>query len=112
MNLSMIRGDTKFFKFQRKDASGDVITDAPDQMFFTVKEMSLPDDYLIQKTIEDMAMDENGVWRFSIMPEDTDELVPGRYRFDLQITADNVKTTVAIGQFTIEDEVTFASNEV
>lgn len=113
MNISVIRGDTKLFKFERKDSSGETITDTPASIFFTVKEEDLPDEFLIQKTIDDMQMDEDGVWRFTLAPEDTDEMEVGTYKFDIQITSqEGVKTTVAIGAFRVTEEVTFASNEV
>lgn len=101
------------FKFTRKNSSGEIIKDTPASIYFTVKDVDLPDEPLIQKAIGDMQMDEEGVWRFALEPDDTDGLEVGKYKYDIQITStEGVKTTVAIGQLAITEEVTFAVNEV
>ena len=35
--MKMRRGDTKFYKFQRKDKNGEVITEKAEKVYFTVK---------------------------------------------------------------------------
>ena len=110
--MQLIRGDTKMYRFQRKRADGAIITDTPDSLYFTVKRDYTKDEAVIQKKLDDMDMDEDGTWHFRIEPEDTDGLKYKTYVYDIQVTQDGVKTTIAKGDFTVEEEVTFAENEV
>lgn len=110
--MKQIRGDTKKYKFQRKRADGTVITDRPDSLYFTVKKSyndSLP---VLQKTLNDMTLDQDGTYHFTIEPEDTDGLKYKTYVYDIQVSQNGIKTTIAKGNFIIKEEVTFARNEV
>ena len=110
--MKQIRGDTKRYYFQRLNADGDPITERPDKLYFTVKKKTTDKVVLIQKTLDDMQVDDDGTYHFTIEPEDTDELKYMNYVFDIEVITDGVKTTIAKGGFTIEDEVTFAEDEV
>ena len=55
-----------------------------------------------------MVFDEEYYYRFVIEPEDTDNKEYGKYKFDVQIEHDGVKSTLALGDFEIQEEVTFA----
>lgn len=110
--MQQIRGDTKKYYFQRKDKDGGVITEQPDSLYFTVKKTVFDKTPVLQKTLEDMTVDENSVYHFTIEPEDTDNLEYKNYVYDIQVVQDGVKTTIAKGSFIIEEEVTFAENEV
>ena len=112
MDLSIIRGDTKFYKFQRKNKNKEVILEKADKVYFTVKKNSQVKDVVFQKTIEDMLFDEDGTYHFVIEPKDTDGQDYDKYRYDVQVEHDGVKKTIAIGIFEIKEEVTFAENEV
>ena len=50
--MEIIRGNTKYFKFQRHYCGGAVITEPPDKMYFTVKYDSNIEEFLIQKTLD------------------------------------------------------------
>lgn len=110
--MKMRRGDTKFYKFQRKDKNGEVITEKAEKVYFTVKKNFIAKEVILQKTIEDMVFDEDYYYHFVIEPEDTDNKEYGKYKFDVQIEHDGVKSTLALGDFEIQEEVTFADNEV
>lgn len=110
--MKQIRGDTKKYKFQRKKADGTVITDRPDSLYFTVKNSYNDPLPVIQKTLNDMTLDQDGTYHFTIEPEDTDNLKYKTYVYDIQVTAGGIKTTIAKGNFVIKEEVTFARNEV
>ena len=110
-NLSIIRGDTIPLKFQRKDNEGNVIMIEADKAYFTVKKNVSQTNVLIQKTLDDMTLDEEGVYHFTILPEDTDGLDYGTYVYDLEIIQNEIVTTISRGEFIIESEVTFAENE-
>lgn len=109
--LQMIRGDTAKYKFQRLDAAGQVITTMPDFLYFTVKETVNKLAIVFQKTLDDMTVDQDGTYHFTIDPKDTNGLQYGDYAYDLEVIADDIKTTIAIGTFTIKPEVTWAQNE-
>lgn len=110
--ISQTRGDTRKYKFQRKNADGSVILNVPNKMFFTVKQDFTDDKVLIQKRLpDDFEIDEEGFWHFTIEPEDTNDLNYGDYVFDVEVITDGVKSTIAKGGFVIEPEVTFADDE-
>lgn len=109
--ISQPRGDTWGYKFQRFDFDGDVIMDRPDEMYFTVKNCFHDKDFVIQKTLADMYIDEEGFWHFTITADDTNNLAFGVYDADVErIVSGDVKT-LATGTFTLTEEVTYASNE-
>lgn len=111
--LSMRRGDTKVYKFQRTGPDGKVIREKAAKIFFTVKRTNLPNEFLLQKTLDNMQFDaEDGTYRLTIDPEDTEGLPFGTYKYDLQVTSDSgAVTTVAFGGFRLMEEVTFKANE-
>lgn len=114
MNIKVIRGDTKTLKFQRKTTNKEIITEKPDKIFFTVKTGHYSKDYLFQKRLDtDIIYNEqDNYYYFTIKPSDTDELDYDDYVFDIEIIKNDVKKTIAKGTLTIEEEVTFAENEV
>ena len=109
--IKIVRGDTNYFKFERKDDEGNVITTKASKLYFTVKNTYNSSDVKIQKTIEDMEFNE-GVYTFTIDGNDTDDLSYGTYKYDLEVVEDNYKKTISIGDFVIEKEVTFTEDEV
>ena len=108
--LKVIRGDTNNFKFSRKDSEGNVITTKASKIFFTVKSSCNTSSIKFQKTIDDMEFDE-GVYTFVIDGSDTDSLPYGTYKYDLEVVEDDYKQTISIGDFIVEEEVTFTANE-
>lgn len=109
--LSMVRGDTARFRFQRLDANGDVILTEADDAWFTVKSSVKNDAFKLQKSLSDMTFDEEGYYHFTINPDDTNGLSFGRYFYDVEVIQDGVKSTISIGNFDIASEVTYAINE-
>lgn len=110
INLSQIRGDTIKYKFQRINDEG-VITTRPDELFFTVKEVTTREQVVFQKRLEDMTLDEDGTYHFVVEPADTNGLQYGDYVFDIEVIDSGVKSTVAFGVYTILPEVTWVENE-
>lgn len=115
MNIEIIRGDTKSFKFQRKTTNNEVITEKPDKMFFTVKSGYYSKDYLFQKRLDTdiIYKEEDNYYYFTINPKDTNELdYDDNYVFDIEIIKGDTVKTIAKGKFAVKKEVTFAENEV
>lgn len=109
--MNLTRGDTGLYKFQRLDSDGDVITTTPDAIYFTVKESYTSSTVAIQKTIDDMTMDDDGTWHFTIDPDDTNDLEYGAYVYDLEVTADEYVCTIAKGTLRILAEATWADDK-
>lgn len=110
--IRQIRGDTRNYRFQRLNADGTPITTRPDKIYFTVKKKDTDKDVVFQKTIDDMTIDDDGTYHFTVEPTDTNGLKYMTYVFDIEVITDGVKTTIAKGGFTVESEVTFVENEV
>lgn len=105
--LKQTRGDTVSYTFQRKDTEGRAIMTRPEAIFFTVKSTFNTPKVIIQKNIKQMAMNSNGVWRFTIENADTEGLPYGIYVFDLQVTESGAVTTIAKGKFELTQEATW-----
>lgn len=118
--MKIIRGDTKRYQFRRLDADGNVITETPAGLYFTVKESWGTETPTFQKTIDDMEFDDDedsdtyGYWCFTILPEDTDSLPYDTYVCDIEVVRDSdrlEKTTIMKDQFKVLGESTWAANE-
>lgn len=109
--IKQTRGDTRSYKFTRLDPQGEVITAIPDSLYFTVKTSYNTPNFVIQKTLDDMTIDEENVYHFTIEPNDTEQLPYGTYVFDIQVTQDGVVTTIAKDKFVLTQEATWVINE-
>lgn len=110
--MNLRRGDTGKFKFQRLDAEGEPITTIADEVYFTVKKNTKTQDFLIQKTLDDMTFDNDGTYHFTINPEDTDKLkCSDDYVYDIEVTQGGDVSTISFGTFALKEEVTFATNK-
>ena len=111
MDIKMTRGDTFPFKFQRLDADGNPILIPANRIYFTVKNKVTDTDYIFQKTIDDITIDELGWNHIVIEPEDTDNLDFDNYVYDIEVITDDYKQTIAQGYLMIGKEVTYKGNE-
>lgn len=109
--MTLTRGDTGFYKFQRLDVNGDPITSIPVSLYFTVKKSFSTNVFIIQKTLSDMTLGEDNYWHIVIEPEDTINLKYGSYVFDIEVTTDNYVLTICKGQFEITEESTWSENK-
>jgi hypothetical protein len=110
--MKITRGDYKIFKIQRI-SNGEVIKELPEKMYFTVKKDYYTDKILIQKTLENgIQKDNEDYYNVEIVSSDTDNLNYGKYVCDIEIKNGNKPKTIFKDEFIIEEEVTFAKNEV
>lgn len=107
----MIRGDSKAYKFQRKDREGNILTDKPTTLFFTLKTSFNTKDFVLQKTLDNMYISEDGYWHFVLNPDDTEDLPYGKYCWDIQVVQDGFKTTISRGFLVLSNESTWKENE-
>ena len=108
--MELTRGDTGFFKFQRLDAEGQVITTIPDAIYFTVKASYADLDIAFQKKLADMTMDNDGTWHFTVDPADTQSLLIGNYVYDIEVNQNGYVQTIAKGSLKITQEATWYQN--
>ena len=115
LNMEIVRGDNKSFKFQRKDKNGVVITTQPDEIYFTVKKDSTFSDALIQKSLKagTITYDKpTQYYSFELTPSDTDNLSYGEYGYDIEIIVGGKKKTIVVGKLKVTEEYTHTINEV
>ena len=114
--MEIIRGDTKYFKFQRKRKHDkEIIETLPEKLYFTIKYSNNAEDFVIQKTLENgIEYNKNDKYYYiKIKPDDTDNLSYGKYYYDIEVIKENeYKQTIAFGDLEITGEITFAKNEV
>jgi hypothetical protein len=106
-NISMIRGDSECIKVSCRNESGvDIPLVEGDIVYFTVKRSTYTEEKILQKIVTEFT---DGVALITIFPEDTRELKPGAYYYDIQLTRANgqVKTIIPPSRFTINAEVTY-----
>lgn len=84
-NLSIIRGESKTWKFQRRTVDGEVITETPTAMYFSVKRNYDDASNVLQKSLSDGFTYNNGWWSLFIPASDTENLQPGMYVCDLKV---------------------------
>lgn len=112
MDFEFPRGDTKRFKFQLKDSEGNVlILSDSDQLYFTVKDNSRSNTVLIQKKIGSGIVYSDGYYYVTINPSDTNNLDYRSYGYDIELKSDGIVKTLIIGEITLTEEYTFATNE-
>ena len=113
MTITMPRGDIRDVQFTVYASNGTVTELDFTEIYFTVKEKANDTAALFQKTLtgDTITKESTGVYKFSIMPEDTDNLNIGRYVFDIELlVGDTVKQTT-LGTLDLTPEVTHARNE-
>lgn len=115
--IELVQGDTSsIYKFQRKDADGNVITTKPKKMWITFKETTNCSKALFQKTLENgiTFSTEDHYYRFQLEPADTENLSYGEYGFDIKITNEKgaKKTLKNDGVLKIVEHYTHKCNEV
>lgn len=110
--MEVIRGDSYAKMFARK-SGGAVIKTRADKVYFTVKKNHEAQNFIFQKTIDDMRFDQNGYYHFDVEPADTDGLPYGDYVYDIEIiVGDDYKKTInKEGLFRVLPEVTHVLNE-
>jgi len=110
--LSLIRGDSQAYTITFKSAAGVAYCLKNWVVFFTLKtNWALADAQAsLQKTITsfaDSTSGTSGVAVISLAPEDTANLDPGEYDYDIAVrTASNETYTVMRGKFNLEYDVT------
>lgn len=105
-NIRMVRGDTEALKVRVEGDEGEQIKLVTgDTVYFTVKQNAMAEQKILQKVVKTFPLGEAFI---SIYPEDTKNLQPTSYVYDIQLTRANgqVKTIIPKSGFIIEEDVT------
>ena len=113
MRISMPRGDIKWVRFMINTPNGTATDIDFTNIYFTVKKKTNDRQFLFQKSykrgeIYKLAL---GDYQLKIDPADTNKLLVGDYKFDIQISYKNLMKESFVGDFVLKEEVTFYENE-
>lgn len=105
-HIKMVRGDTLAFGVEIEGNTQEL-----DTAFFSVKQNKDDTDYFFQKSLDDgislVSTGENSItYRVRVAPENTENMEPGNYYYDLEIGLNDDIFTVLSGILTIEHDVT------
>lgn len=102
LNLNMVKGDTLCFGIK---ITG---TDTLYGLYFSCKKNLDDENYTFQKDMHHGIdpVDPPSIWRVRVAPEDTRNLEPGIYYYDLQIKDHADIYTILQGTLTINQEIT------
>lgn len=111
--MQITRGDYDIIPFVRKDSNGNIITDIPEKVYFTVKKDANDKDALLQKRLNDgITIDDDFNYNIEFKPDDTNNLQFGTYVYDICIKNGDRPSTIHKGYFEVTYEVTHKDNEV
>lgn len=107
-NLFMVRGDTYAFAIEIEGLGQEL-----DSAYFTCKENYEDTTPIFQKSLSDgitkdteLSTEEKYIYKVRVAPEDTKDVVPKNYYYDLEIGANNDIYTILRGVLKIESDVT------
>lgn len=113
--MKIARGDSKTVRFQRiSNETGEVITKLPLEIYFTMKDTYMKQDYIFQKTLENGIVfnEEDNFYYLTIEPKDTDGIPFGTYDYDIQVVGEEDYKHTVTGTIQVTKEVTWVENEV
>lgn len=106
MNIDTIRGDTLNIQLEFES---DTVLDLSSEDFditFSLKQYATAVPYVFQKDKTAVTKIGDNIFMLRIAPEDTVDLVPGYYYYDIEVKLGEDIYTVAIGRMYIEVDIT------
>lgn len=107
--LTLTRGDTIDWNFKRKSCDGTVITQAPQNMTFTMRKQ--PESaVVIQKSIANGGITykpADKTWHIKISSVETQALLVSDYGYDIQVEDENYTKTIALGKIKVTADYTY-----
>ena len=115
MGITMPRGDIRPVRFSIRSPDGgenNTVSDF-DEIYFTVKQNFRMKTFLFQKrlTTNEIALQEDGSFKFTIQPQDTDNLMFGTYYFDIEVVKEEEIKQTFVGNLILTEEATYSENE-
>ena len=113
MRITMPRGDIRNVQFTIRDMNGNIVTTDFTEIYITCKKRCTDKVVCFQKTLSDQTIEkvEDGVYRMTIEPDDTNYLEFGNYVFDIQLDYEDMIKQTTVGILTLTDEVTNVEDE-
>ena len=114
LRIEMARGDLETRTFHVNNPDKSPFVDDFDNIYMTVKKYANDKKYIFQKRLSDggIIKVDDGVYQFTIMPGDTDNMAFGDYDFDIELVIDNVLKKTFMGVLALGKEATHHCNEV
>lgn len=106
MNIDTIRGDTLNIQLEFES---DIVLNLESNDFditFSLKQFATAVPYVFQKDKTAVTEIDDNIFMLRIAPEDTVDLVPGYYYYDIEVKLGEDVYTVAIGRLHIEVDIT------
>lgn len=107
--ITMIKGDTLAFNFQVQGLGGS----EPTGIYFTCREKPESEAYYFQRSLAEgitletyEAETDTATYSVRVRPEQTENLVAGRYYYDLELAVDDDVFTLMKGRFNVDWDVT------
>lgn len=106
MNIDMIRGDTLNIQFEIEADTALDLQSNDFEITFSLKQAATSTAYVFQKDKTAVTEIGTNIFVLRIAPEDTVDLIPGYYYYDLQLGIEDDIFTIAIGRMHIEIDIT------
>lgn len=107
IDITAVRGDTIALGVELLDEDGELLTDDLDAAYFSCKADPSDSNYVFQKSLTDgITKVEAGKYTVRVAPEDTEDLEPGSYFYDLEITIGSDVYTPLKGRLKLEQDIT------
>lgn len=106
MNIDLIRGDTLNIQFE---VEANTILNLESENFnvtFSLKQAASDTGYVFQKNKTAVTEIAENTFILRVAPEDTQDLIPGWYYYDLQLGIDNDTYTIALGKLQLIRDIT------
>lgn len=106
MNIDLIRGDTLNIQFE---IEADTVINPLSENFavtFSLKQAASDTGYVFQKDKTALTTIADNTFIIRVAPEDTQNLIPGWYYYDLQLEFDNDTYTIALGMLQLIRDIT------
>lgn len=105
-NIDMIRGDTLNIQFEIEADTVLDLTSDDFEITFSLKHSATDNAYVFQKNKTSVVSPAPNVFILRVAPDDTVDLVPGYYYYDIQLNIADDVYTIAIGKLHIEIDIT------
>lgn len=109
MDIDMIRGDTLSIQFEIEADEPINYASEDFNVTFSVKQSATDNAYVFQKHKSAVTEIAENTFVLRIAPEDTEELIPGYYYYDLQLNIGSDVYTIALGYLQIIRDITLPS---
>jgi len=106
MNIDTIRGDTLNIQLEFESDTVLDLTSEDFDITFSLKQSATAVPYVFQKDKTAVTEISDNIFMLRIAPEDTVDLVPGYYYYDIEVKLGEDIYTVAIGRMYIEVDIT------